>query len=161
MYATTFGDWYTAQSRRPRPAPGARSTRSAAPPRPASEKQLTFLNSLIASKVIDPGIRTGIDATLATEGGPTTRQASQLIDYLLKQPSIPREDAVTEAGFYLLDDGEDGPRLFKVQWNRAATSLYAKERVAGRWEYAPGVMRKLSADNKLTEELAKELAGLS
>lgn len=59
---------------------------------------------------------------------------------------------VTEDGIYFSND-----RYFKVVWNQARTSLWAKvwspsdDRIdKGSWEYKPGAIRDLFADEKVT-----------
>lgn len=55
-----------------------------------------------------------------------------------------------EPGFY-----RDGEAVYRVQANRAKTNVYAKVLTAsGGWEYAPGAIRRLTAEMRLTVEEA-------
>jgi hypothetical protein len=67
-----------------------------------------------------------------------------------------RRTPVTEDGIYLLDG-----QVFKVQRAvHGSGRLYAKTLVDGRWEYAPGAMRALAAQDKMTLEQAKQYGRL-
>jgi hypothetical protein len=144
-----------------------------AAPMPMSDKQRAFLTKLAAERGAPMA-----DDTLATM---TKSQASQAIDFLLTQPTKPRAAAaagdatqqgttttrppVTEMGMYRDADGI----IYKVQESQTTGNLYAKALTAikgqrlneqdeiVRWEfaYAPGAMRTLSADDRLSIDDAK------
>jgi Family of unknown function (DUF6011) len=65
------------------------------------------------------------------------------------------EDPVTEVGAYKHDED-----IYKVQKSRQSGNLYAKILVVGdrkgRFEYAPGAIKLLSASERMTLEQAKE-----
>lgn len=65
--------------------------------------------------------------------------------------SAPRRTPVTEVGFY-----RQGGQIFKVVKSQAQR-LYAQVLTpAGSWEYAPGWVVKLSADDRMTKDEAAE-----
>lgn len=64
---------------------------------------------------------------------------------------------VHEDGIYLLD----GETPVKVQWNLAGTSLYGKVLDDdGTWAYAPGVLKKLTADDRIPADVASAFGKL-
>lgn len=71
-----------------------------------------------------------------------------------RAPSAPV--AELEAGMYLWED-----RIFKVQIAvHGSGKPYAKEFTENGFEYAPGMVRNLSADNRMTLDQAKEFGAL-
>lgn len=80
-----------------------------------------------------------------------------------KTPKTPK-DELTD-GMYRTPDGN----IYKLQWNREKTNLYGKiletskdedGTVYASFEYAPGITRRLTLDNKMTLEEAKEYGAL-
>lgn len=101
--------------------------------RPATDRQMNFLRSLIAQKG-------ATDVVLS--GQLSTREASALIDDLLSRPTAPT--AVVPEGFHVHDG-----TVYKVQVSKTGNA-YAKvlelSGTKGRWEYAgAGPLRHLSA----------------
>lgn len=89
-------------------------------------------------------------------------QADRLLDeyYAADVKPLPRFEPVTEAGFYI-----QGETIFKVQKAvHGSGKLYAKQLMIagdkGSFEYAPGMINKLRAGDKLTKERAAELGQL-
>jgi hypothetical protein len=147
------------------------STVPAAPVAPAfvppSDKQIAFAQKLLNERDIVPAI------PLAELN---KREASKLIDDLLKLPKVSRTSAAPvelEDGMYL-KDGE----IFKVQHaihgsgNQYAKKLRVVEEperddegdivAPGKivFDYAPGVVRKLTAADRMTLEQAEEFGAL-
>lgn len=149
-------------------APKARSTEA-----PITEKQEAFLNRLLDER---PALRDVENLWPDNIAKLTKRQASSKIDEILKTPkeakaSTSSEGApVTEDGMYRTEDGT----IFKVQIAvHGSGNLYAKKLVAldepkvmktktvtHVFEYAPGAIRKLTADDKMTLEEAKAWGAL-
>lgn len=122
---------------------------------PATDAQFGFIRSLLTGRVVDPGIAIGITAIVDAAGTPehpTKQQAANVITYLKGLPYTPREDAVTEPGYY-----EAEGHLFKVKRNRQATGIYAMKLGEHGWEYVPGGIHKLTTADAITEARAKEL----
>lgn len=154
---TSQPNLFGAGSTNEQPAPRAASVK------PASEKQMSFLRSLFNDR--EHGYE---DPDQALELLATDRKAaSEAIDLLLSAPHKSTEDAgepVTE-GMYR-KDGE----IYKVQRAvHGSGNLYAKrlvERVTPKvmktktvthdFEYAPGMVRRLTAADKMSLEEAKE-----
>lgn len=64
---------------------------------------------------------------------------------------------VHEDGIYLLD----GETPVKVQWNLTGTALYGKALGDdGKWVYAPGVLKELTADDRIPPEVASAFGKL-
>lgn len=121
--------------------------------RPASEKQLYWIDKTLTEKQIDPEVAAEIRRQ--REQGMNTKQAGVWLDLLFAAPSKPVEGAATEPGLYL-HDGE----VYRVQANKAGTNLYAKKLVIpatgrGTFEYEGGAVRTLRAADKLTPEQAR------
>lgn len=96
--------------------------------------------------------RTAIDAL--KEGNERIR--ARLAEIAPKTPKVELTD-----GMYRTADG----KIYKLQWNREKTNLYGKilettkdedGTVYASFEYAPGVTRRLTLDDKMTLEEAKE-----
>lgn len=147
---------------------------------PASDKQRAFITRLTAERDVPVAGRGSTEAFLVARhedliGDPTrfvsSREASQVIDWLM---SLPKTAAVLEAtgqnneiGVYIMPDG----RIVKVQPNKAKTNRYAlvwkeirgerlvdatEARVHGEWEYAPGVIKEVKPEFKMTLDQAKD-----
>jgi hypothetical protein len=137
-------------------------------PKPATAKQLTLITRLAAER----GVTDNFDTARIAHY--TTRQASAAIDALFGMPKIPAAPAAPAApaitdGMYLMDGV-----VYKVQVAvHGSGNLYAKrleveealdadgETVArGRFEYAPGVVRDLRPEHRMTLEQAKQFGAL-
>lgn len=126
----------------------------------ASPKQLAFIDRLLAERDLSdarPWVGPFVDHY---RDGATIdrRQASSLIDVLLEAPRLtthaapPSARATTEPlapGMYMVGD-----RIFKLQQSQTG-HLYGKELVDGRFTYAPGLLREVHADDRMTLEQAK------
>lgn len=75
-------------------------------------------------------------------------------------PREPVKTPVVEDGYYADMTGD----IFKVQESQTSGRLYAKllvvEDGSGRWEYTPGALRNLYAEDRLSEEQAREFGRL-
>jgi hypothetical protein len=149
----------------------------------ATDKQINALINMGAKKLIGDATVRHLTADIpvqdivdrATAGTIVTKgEASKALDFLFSAGWKPREAAapkatstptaaqperVTEDGMYRLGD-----RIVKVQKSRQGDRLYAKElvQVEGRrgeteftFEYAPGLIGKLAAGDRMTLEEAK------
>lgn len=135
----------------------------------ATPKQVAFIGRLFAegrrAESPDPTINVPEEVGMLT-----TNEASRFIDALLRSPRaiVPLADGnpAVEPGIYQTPDGS----LFKVQKSKGSENLYAKKltRIGGQrltepgeivhWEfqYAPGAIRVLRAEQKLTLDEAKQ-----
>lgn len=122
--------------------------------RPASEKQLGFLRSLITQKGYP------VDEDKVAKLG--ARDASELIDILQKLPDADQLAPAAEGealadGMYLMD-GE----VYKVQHAVHGSGRQYAKKLAGNatdgfaFAFAPGAVRKLTADHRMTLEDAAE-----
>ena len=148
--------------------------------RPASQKQFDFIKKLLAENELSPETLRFVEIQRgnATRGVLSSKAASGLIDLLMQQP---RKVEAKEAPKGEATEGmhKVGDRIFKVQRAvHGSGNLYAKELVlverdrveiedgvwhdftAVQFEYAPGAMRLLSADTKMTLEEAKQFGAL-
>ncbi len=114
---------------------------SPTPARPASEKQVAFLKTLISERANDLVVDF---ATL------TSKQASDLIGSLI---SAPRNNAPVAEGMYRNANGV----IYKVQASRETGNLYAKvlDVAERKFIYEQGAMRGLTAEMRMTIEEAK------
>lgn len=126
----------------------------------ASDKQVTFITSLLSARVHD------VDYSLVDHTALTLPQAKVMINHLLAQPVKPLVTKETPK-----DEREDGMYIkdgvvYKVQYNLAKTHLYAKRLVQhgegdASFEYAGGLNRLgLNAEHKMTLDQAKEYGAL-
>lgn len=131
--------------------------RKSTPATGASEKQMTFLASLIERK--------GYTEAAAGIADLTARQASNLIDILLKMADAPRPTApaVTRTSRVELADGmylKDGV-VYKIQHAvHGSGRQYAKQLDGNTFTYAQGAITRLTAEDKMTLEQAKEYGAL-
>lgn len=116
--------------------------------KPASEKQIAFLSTLVAERVHTESVN--LDAL-------TSAEASALIGDLLNSPrkSGGSVERVSEEGVYQTADGE----IFRVQTSRQSGNLYAKrlDIFDGGFIYEQGAIRKLRPSDRLSVEQAKAL----
>lgn len=148
---------------------------------PASQKQRDFACRLEGERQVPVGGKDGNEAFLIARledlheigddrRNVSTREASQVIDWLLAlprkvDPARPSNNDF-EIGVYVLDDGS----IVKVQPNKAKTSRYSmiwvelngerlvdhdESRVNGDWEYAPQLIRQCDDAHRMTLEAAK------
>lgn len=131
-------------------------------PRLATPKQMAFIKKLVEEGRTVPNVPTEDLLSLMPIG-----QASEMIKALLRSPRGTQSSTpqVTEPGMYLTPDGT----IYKVQKAKQTSNLYAKKLVPinGRrltetdevqqweFEYAPGALRSLSPDHRLSVEEAK------
>jgi uncharacterized protein with FMN-binding domain len=130
--------------------------------RMASEAQLSFLVNLGAThEVTDRQSEQLLNAEVLT-----MRQASELITSLKNQPFKSRP--ATGRSIVEISDGmytKDG-KVYKVQVAvHGSGRLYAKELIEGEdgeryFEMAPGMVRRLTVDNRMTKEEAQEFGRL-
>jgi len=136
---------------------------------PASQKQVDLITRLVGEKDLsgsnDASIaaRTAVNAarSLRDQGTLTSRVASLTIDYLF---AAPRKQSTTESapeGMHVFDG-----RTYKVQvakngsGNRYAKVLVPVSQEKWAFEYAPGAIRHLSADTKMSSEQAAQFGAL-
>jgi hypothetical protein len=106
----------------------------------ASEKQVSFINSLLGERVFSGVVDV---ATLTSKG------ASDLIGQLL---NAPKQASTLEVGMYQLANGE----IYRVQASRETGRLYAKHLdLINGFEYEVGAIYKLTAGDRMTLEQAK------
>jgi hypothetical protein len=126
----------------------------------ATHKQVSFLQTLLAERVIPAQVAKWLDSNVGDLGLGlylTREDASRLIESLLASPrksaeaGKPAKAFVAEVGMYRTEAGE----IFKVQASRESGNLYAKRLTPNGFEYEQGAIRKLSADDKMTIEQAK------
>lgn len=132
----------------------------------ATEKQIAFISKLMTERAPVPKRFAGAIADMSTG------QASKFITELLASPRMVSQSTngsttarVTEVGMYRTPDG----KIFKVQATKDTSNLYAKaltpiggerltetDTVVG-WEftYAPGALRTLTPDMRLSLDDAK------
>jgi Family of unknown function (DUF6011) len=142
----------------------------------ATERQLCFVRTLVREREIPVAGKSPAEALLiaraedASEAEQTRflgrKEASQLIDWLLRQPKRPAPDQ-PEIGIYVLPDGT----IVQAKLNKAKTNVYTKhwieirgerlvdateEHVHGEWEYDPGLKRQLDTARVMTLAEAKD-----
>jgi uncharacterized protein DUF6011 len=149
----------------------------------ATDKQINALINMGAKKLIgDATVRhltvdlrvqdivdRAVAGTIVTKG-----EASKALDFLFSAPWTPREAApkpastpqaarkapVTQDGMYRLGD-----QIVKVQKSRQGDRLYAKALLGNKeegfyFEYTPGLINKLTAEDRMSLEEAKEFGKL-
>lgn len=127
----------------------------------ASDKQRAFLRSLVNERFTDDALAQWLDKI---NGRLSKSAASGMIKLMLDTPklvkaptsTVARESSVSLTdGFYRVEG-----TFYKVQLNQAGTRLYAKVWDVDRWEYAPGGMKGLKPEHKITEQDAAEFGAL-
>ncbi len=111
--------------------------------KPASDKQVAFLHTLISERVFEGAVDF---ATL------TSAEASSLITELLNSPRKSGAERVSEEGMYRNAEGD----IFKVQRSRESGNLYAKrlDLIEG-FIYEAGAIRNLKPSDRMTLDDAK------
>jgi hypothetical protein len=116
--------------------------------KPASDKQVAFLTSLVSERVYEGAVDF---ATL------TSAEASNLIGQLLQAPrkSGSASPRITEEGVYQNAEGD----IFRVQRSRESGNLYAKRLnvFEGGFVYEQGALRNITPSDRLSVEQAKAL----
>jgi hypothetical protein len=159
----------------PRTARGPRTGERLTTAKPVSEKQVGFLKKLLGEKdLTGTAYPSWDDAVIANL---TSRDASAAIDQLLTLPRKPyrpvtdpykeaADPEVTEDGMYQDPATET---IFKVQIAKQGSGkLYAKKLVVegeegdytASFEYAPGAIRKIRPEWKMTLEQAAKFGAL-
>jgi hypothetical protein len=147
-------------------------------------KQLSFLNRLLAeaTELLDsretitgcewPEAQDAVSRMRASADRMTRREASVAIDSAMDnnrklreelkglgvqaEPTLSEPQYVTETGMYRVNG-----RIYKVLPSRSSERHYAKELVGEgdgtyRFTYAPGAMRLIRAEHRMTDEQARE-----
>ena len=108
---------------------------------PATTKQVSFIQALAAER----GVAVADCAAMSKS------DASQFIEKLLAMPKANARPAAVEQGMYQTADGA----IYRVQASRQTGHLYAKRlNLAGGFDYEQGAIRKLSATDKMSLEVA-------
>lgn len=126
---------------------------------PASEKQVAFIERLLAERQRDAVVESliGIDGL----GGLTKRTASFLIEHLLKAPKVAvaaAPKAYVAPGFY-----EHDGIVYRVRPSRSnpercyADRLRIKVGGGGSWQYERGALGRLSEADRIDIDRAKFL----
>ena len=132
--------------------------------RPTTTKQATFIDTLLQERIHSLPYTSGFDVNI--------RHASRIIGHLLACPKkdrpapavavaterLVRSIVDVEAGIYFRD-GE----VVKVQRAvHGSGNMYAKrlDKNTGRFEYSPGLIRRITPDMKMTLEQAHEYGAL-
>lgn len=109
--------------------------------------QLSFIAKLAATA--------GVEAPAVT----TKTEASAAIDALKKATGDTRRQGPAvelEEGMYIAAE-----RVFRVVRGKTGGNLYAKELLNGSFVYAPGVIRDLTPDHRMTLEQAASIGHLT
>ena len=150
----------------------------------ATAKQISFLNRLLAeaTELLDsrdsltgcewPEAREAVARMRSGADQMTRREASAAIDSAMDnnkrlrtelkglgvqpEPTLSEPQYVSETGMYRVDG-----RIYKVLPSRTSERHYAKELVGEseggyRFVYAPGAMRFIRAEHRMTDEQARE-----
>uniref|UniRef100_A0AAU7J802 Helix-turn-helix DNA binding domain protein n=2 Tax=unclassified bacterial viruses TaxID=12333 RepID=A0AAU7J802_9VIRU len=121
--------------------------------KPATDKQIAFLNRLAGERDFDiPAIAQIIaDANIGTA---SMRSVSVAIDTLMSKPRKPiahEDGAAVSEGYYFVNG-----LIYKVQASKSTGNLYAKVFSEHGYEYAPGAMRLIPTATRLTLDQAAE-----
>lgn len=112
--------------------------------KPASDKQVAFLHTLISERVFEGAVDF---ATL------TSAEASSLITELLNSPRKSGAERVSDEGMYRNAEGD----IFRVQRSKESGNLYAKrlDIIDGGFVYEAGAIRNLKPSDRMTLDEAK------
>ena len=112
--------------------------------KPASDKQVAFLHTLISERVFEGAVDF---ATL------TSAEASSLITELLNSPRKLGAERVSDEGMYRNAEGD----IFRVQRSKESGNLYAKrlDIIDGGFVYEAGAIRNLKPSDRMTLDEAK------
>lgn len=111
-----------------------------------SEKQAQFITRLLSEKTVSDEVRAKIGDPSRLE----SKSASKVIDWLMRQPNVTQDDAVTDEGMYI-----DGVSIYRVKRSKTSGRLYAMRLVGSQFVYEAGAFRTLKASNRMTLEQAK------
>lgn len=124
----------------------------------ASEKQVSLITKLMSEKIVSEELNHRASEVML--GLADMSAASKVINDLFGCAKQTKADAVTEVGFYFLNDA-----IYKVQRAQESKNLYAKlltiHGSTSSWDYAPGAFKLLSCHNVLTAEQAAEYGKLT
>lgn len=128
--------------------------------RPASDKQIAFIERLFEERMHHPLVRLQRERYDVTTLD--VRGASATIDYLMsfdrqRTEPVHEDGAALGEGYYLQED-----TVYKVVKAKSTGNLYAKalhstEYGRATWDYAPGAMKHLTGSHRLTLEQAAEM----
>lgn len=119
----------------------------------ATESQISYVQSLLASRVISDEFRASVGDLNAL----TKREASSLIDSLRSFPYAPREGrtatpvANLEVGVYYKDGS-----VYRVKISQTSGRPYATKLVGNSFVYDPSYTRQITLDDKMTLEQAMD-----
>lgn len=117
---------------------------------PATERQVSYLTTLLNDRVFDTNKRDEALAKIRL-GDLDKSTASSLIDSLLRAPKVraaaPRVEL--SEGMYMHDG-----KVYRVKRSEAG-HLYASELVGRKFQFARGMMRVIQPEDRMTLEQAK------
>ena len=121
---------------------------------PASERQVSYLTSLLSDRACDAVFRADITERIA-DGTLDKRTASNAIDTLMRAPrAVAPAVAALTVGMYR----KDGV-IYRVQRSRESGNLYAKRldllATGAEFTYAAGAIRTLTLADSMTREEAQ------
>ena len=121
---------------------------------PASERQVSYLTSLLSDRACDAAFRADITERIA-DGTLDKRTASSAIDTLMRAPrAVAPAVAALTVGMYR----KDGV-IYRVQRSRESGNLYAKRldllATGAEFVYAAGAIRTLTLADSMTREEAQ------
>jgi hypothetical protein len=118
---------------------------------PASDKQVSFIKSLIAGRAVPALVLSELEKVIGNPAELDKSDASALIESLLELPMKSTQGAVElEVGMYQL-----GGEIYKVKRSEESGNLYASVLVGTKFEYARGAIRTLTPEHRLSLEQAK------
>jgi hypothetical protein len=128
---------------------------------PASDKQISYLNSLLANRVIANDLRDDLCARIS-DGTLDSKRASNAIDTLLSCPkasttSFTAKVVALELGMYRTSDGT----MYRVHESRETGNRYAKRMEYDlfsdkpRFVYAKGAISTLTPEDRMSLADAK------
>lgn len=136
----------------------------------ATTKQDAFISSLLEQRDVDEKLLQQVSKIRGNANAYTVKVASAIINELLKCKPMPKAPAAQVARQEVTDGMYRDPSgvIYKVQYNRAqgdGRRAYAKQlHVDGygdvHFEYAPGAMRFIKPEWRMTLEQAKEFGAL-
>ena len=117
---------------------------------PASERQVSYLTSLLNDRVFDNDKRDEVLAKVRL-GDMDKTTASYFIDLLLRAPKVRAEAPRVELseGMYMREG-----KVYRVKRSEAG-HLYASELIGRKFQFARGMMRVLQPEDRMTLEQAK------
>lgn len=115
--------------------------------KPASDKQVAFITTLVSERVFEGAVEFS---------ALTSAEASSLITLLMASPrksGAVAVERVSEVGMYRNAEGD----IYRVQRSRESGNLYAKRLniIEGGFDYVQGAMRLIAPSDKMTLAEAK------